>query len=86
MDTSTHEAKYTVIPIRRYTLKELSKLYGVHRETFLKWLKPFQKELGKRNGNYYSIAQVNIVFQKLDMPSPPDEEENDSEKNIKRAA
>ncbi|HTA27886.1 MAG TPA: hypothetical protein VK809_08860 [Bacteroidia bacterium] len=57
------------IPIKPYKLKDLSKLYNVHRDTLLNWLKPFQAEIGERIGYYYTIPQVEIIFKNLDLPS-----------------
>jgi len=55
--------------LRPYTHKELAGFYGVSRKTFLKWLKPFQKSIGHRNGHFYSTLQVEIIFRKLGRPS-----------------
>ena len=57
------------VPLKPCTLKELAQIYGVNKRTFLRWLKPLKKELGERNGNYYSIAQVKIIFSELLLPS-----------------
>ena len=57
------------VPLKPCTPKELAQLYGVNKKTFLKWLKPLGQELGKRNGNFYSIAQVQIIFSELLLPS-----------------
>jgi hypothetical protein len=54
--------------LRPYTHKELSALYGVNRKTFLKWLKPFQKAIGPRNGHFYSTIQVEVILRKLGRP------------------
>ena len=61
--------KERIIEIRTYTMKELAALYGVHRATFRKWLEPFQETLGKRNGYYFSISQVKLIFKKIQLPS-----------------
>lgn len=63
------------IKIRPYKLKELFHIYGVSRRTFLKWIKPFEKEIGKRDGHYYKVPQVKIIFEKLSLPA--DAVEND---------
>ena len=75
-----------LIPLRRYSIKELSALYHVHKSTFLGWLKPFQKDIGQRDGHFYTIAQVKIIFQKLDTPSLSEEKDNSSEGDTKMAA
>ena len=56
------------IVIKPYSIGELAKLYDVDRKTFRTWLKPIIKELGKREGRYYNIRQVKIIFKKLDFP------------------
>jgi transposase len=57
------------IPLKHYTLRELAKFYGVCEKTFKKWITPFLSEIGEKNGKFYSIAQVRIIFQKLELPS-----------------
>lgn len=60
------------IHIKPYTLKELAILYGVDSRTFKTWLVPFNKQLGEKIGRYYMIAQVKVIFEKLDLPSIAD--------------
>jgi hypothetical protein len=57
------------IPLKHYTLRELSKFYGVCDATLRKWIIPFKDEIGEKNGKFYSIAQVRIIFKKLELPS-----------------
>jgi hypothetical protein len=59
----------TKIPIKHYTRTELAKIYGVCDRTFKKWLTPFLGEIGEKNGRFYSVTQVKIIFQKLELPS-----------------
>ena len=54
--------------IQPYSLKELSGTYNVSKNTFKKWLKTFEEELGDRKGYYYSNAQVKLIFEKLGHP------------------
>lgn len=56
------------MPIKPYSLKELAAMYHVAKNTFKKWIEPFQNELGKRSGYYYSNIQVKIIFEKLGTP------------------
>jgi transposase len=56
------------IQLKPYTVLELAKLYGVSDRTMKKWIKPFEKEIGKKIGYFYTIAQVKIIFEKLGMP------------------
>lgn len=61
--------EYQVIEIKRYKLIELAAIYKVNRKTFRGWVNKFKAELGVREGHYYSIAQVKLIFQKLELPS-----------------
>lgn len=61
--------KHNGIVIRPYTHKELAALYGVSWLTFQKWLKPFEEEIGIKNGHFYNTRQVEIIFAKLGYPS-----------------
>jgi hypothetical protein len=56
------------MPIRAYTLKEIASLYCVSKITFKKWLKPFEKDIGKRIGHFYSVKQIKIILEKLGTP------------------
>ncbi len=56
------------VPVKPYTITELSDIYGVDKRTLGIWLKPFAEELGPRQGRYYSIPQVKIIFFKLGLP------------------
>jgi hypothetical protein len=40
----------------------------ISKPTFQKWVEPYQDQIGIRNGNYYTSAQVEIIFQKLGIP------------------
>lgn len=61
------EALWT-IEVKPYTSKELYNLYQVPRRTMEKWLKPFREEIGKRTGQWYTVKQVAIIFEKLGVP------------------
>lgn len=54
--------------VKPYSVSELSGIYTVSTKTFLKWLKPFHQKIGKRHGRYYSVLQVEIIFEKLGVP------------------
>lgn len=54
--------------LKPYSLMELSRIYGVNFRTFKKWLLPFQDKIGVRVGRYYSVAQVQIIFEVLGTP------------------
>lgn len=59
------KSKFSIRPL---SVSEMAILYRVHRQTFYRWLKPFQKKIGKRNGRYYSIKQVRQIFSYLGVP------------------
>jgi hypothetical protein len=65
--------KEHAIPIRPYTLKELAGLYCVSKLTFKRWLKPFEKDIGDRNGYFYSIQQIKTILAKLGTPDGIDD-------------
>ena len=58
----------TSIQIKPYLSKELMKFYQVSHPTFTKWMKGIADKVGKRNGAYWSVKQVEIIFQELGMP------------------
>lgn len=60
--------KKNIIQLKPYSLVELSRLYTVCDRTMKKWIKPFQNEIGEKNGRYYSISQVKVIFDKLGLP------------------
>jgi len=61
--------KKNTIQLKPYSLVELAKLYTICDRTMKKWIKPFEQEVGEKNGRYYSINQVKIIFDKLGLPS-----------------
>lgn len=60
--------KPVIKEIRPYTKAELSAFYGVCTKTFSKWLIPFQDKIGERNGHFYSVEQVKVIFTCLGVP------------------
>jgi hypothetical protein len=56
------------VELKPYTIAELADMYGVSKKTFRKWLEPFQELIGERNGFFYTIIQVKIIFEKLGLP------------------
>jgi hypothetical protein len=57
-----------VTEIKPYSTRELARIYGVCDRTFLKWLKPFISLIGAKQGRYYTVAQVEMIFEKLGKP------------------
>lgn len=56
------------VKLRAYSISELAAFYGVHRDTMRMWLVPFSSEIGERNGRFYNITQVKIIFERLGWP------------------
>jgi hypothetical protein len=54
--------------IRPYSTRELAGIYNVCDKTMKKWITPFTTEIGEKNGRYYSVAQVKVIFDKLGVP------------------
>jgi transposase-like protein len=57
------------IEVRHYSTKELARFYGVCDKTLLKWMRPFANDIGQRQGRYFTVAHVKIIFEKLGEPS-----------------
>jgi hypothetical protein len=70
---SRQQKKRNAMPVRAYTLKQIAGLYGVSNQTFKLWLKPFEKEMGKRIGHFYSVKQIEIIIDKLGTPGGIDD-------------
>ncbi len=60
-----HQASIEVKP---YSISELAQIYEVSTRTLKNWMKPFDQEIGKRIGRFYTIPQVKTIFLKLDLP------------------
>ncbi|WP_394337835.1 MerR family transcriptional regulator [Chitinophaga silvisoli] len=54
--------------VTAHTIKELADLYGVSRAIIKTWLKPFEVEIGPRQGYYYTVAQITIIYSKIGPP------------------
>lgn len=64
----------TTVPIQAYTTEELALLYKITPKTFLKWLVPFQADIGQKIGWFYNIRQVTIIFEKIGQPEKDSDE------------
>ena len=54
--------------MKHYSTKELARFYGVCDKTLLKWMRPFTGDIGPKQGRYYTVAQVRVIFEKLGTP------------------
>jgi transposase-like protein len=57
-----------VTEVKPYSTKELSHIYGVCDKTLRKWMKPFANEIGEKQGRYFTVAQVEVIFSRLGLP------------------
>lgn len=62
-----------IVEIRSYSIGELSKLYDMSVKTMNRWLKPHGSTIGKREGRYYTVKQVELIFDILGLPKDYDE-------------
>ena len=56
------------VKLKPYTSTELAELYGVDKDTLKKWIKPLKREIGKKHGEFYTVRQVGVIFERLDFP------------------
>jgi len=56
------------VEIKVYSIGELAVLYEVSVRTMNRWLKPHLEKIGKREGRFYSVKQVSIIFDQLGLP------------------
>lgn len=54
--------------IKPYTTKELAALYEVTPRTFRTWIFPHKEAIGEKISIYYTIKQVEIIFDRLGVP------------------
>lgn len=56
------------VPLKPYSVKEFAAIYEVDRKTFRKWIQPFAEEIGQKNGYYFNVNQVKVIFEKIGTP------------------
>ena len=61
--------QFVITEVKPYTMKELCTIYQISDKTMRKWLKPFSEQIGQRQGHIYNVAQVNVIFAHLGIPS-----------------
>lgn len=54
--------------IRPYSKKELRLMYQVSEKTMTRWLRPHLEKIGPREGRYYNVRQVTVIFQVFGLP------------------
>ena len=58
----------TTVPLKAYSKKELMHLYHIPEKTFRRWMGGIKDITGARNGRYYTIRQVELIFEYLGAP------------------
>jgi hypothetical protein len=53
---------------RAYCKKDLVNLYGISYKTLASWLSPMASEIGPLRGQYFTAAQMEIIFETLGWP------------------
>lgn len=54
--------------IKPYTQLQLSRIYGICNCTMGTWLKRIKDKVGKKEGHYYSVRQVEIILKEYGLP------------------
>ncbi len=57
-----------VAKVRAYSIGELAALYEISPKTMNRWLTPHLERIGKRQGRFYTVKQVEIIFEYLGLP------------------
>ena len=61
------------VEVRAYSIGELAGLYEISVRTMNRWLKPHLIIIGERQGRFYTVKQVEIIFEQLGLPKDYDE-------------
>jgi hypothetical protein len=68
MKTGAGQKKFRNKSARAHCKKDLANLYGVTYKTLAAWLKPFASQIGPLHGKYFTVAQLEIIFDSLGYP------------------
>lgn len=60
------------VVVKAYSIGELAALYEISVRTMNRWLKPHLEIIGKRQGRFYTVKQVEIIFEQLGLPKDYD--------------
>jgi len=71
--------------VRAYKWKELCQIYSVCPRTLKRWIVPFAGEVGKLDGGYFKIPQIEAIIRNIGLPYQIDESEDDTREPIKAA-
>jgi hypothetical protein len=62
-----------VVDVKAYSIGELASLYEISVRTMNRWLKPHLERIGKREGRFYTVKQVESIFDLFGLPKDYDE-------------
>ncbi|NCT73972.1 MAG: hypothetical protein GXC78_05535 [Chitinophagaceae bacterium] len=54
--------------VKPYRLLDLAQIFDVNYRTFKRWVSNIEKEMGKPDGKYYSIKQVEYMIAQFGLP------------------
>lgn len=57
-----------LVEVRPYNMKELCALYKMSYKVMYTFLAPLKGTLGKKRGHFYSVRQVEAIFNELGVP------------------
>lgn len=64
--------KRRTLHIKEYTLQDLADVYEMSKYRMRCRIAKYKKQIGKREGYFYEIEQVRIIFQLIPLPSDID--------------
>lgn len=62
-----------VVEVKAYSIGELASLYEISVRTMNRWLRPHLERIGKREGRFYNVKQVEFIFEHFGLPKDYDE-------------
>jgi hypothetical protein len=54
--------------IKPYRIKDLAAIFDVNQQTLKRWMSKHPRQLGNRDGRYYSVHQVNYMIEVFGLP------------------
>ena len=57
-----------MIHLKPYTIKEIAAMYGISTKTIHRWMEPIKNEVGEKRGRYYTVNQVERIFNEIGLP------------------
>jgi hypothetical protein len=65
---SSGERKYTLFHVRPYKVIELADIYQIKVRTFQRWLERIKDKIGKVEGHFLTIPQVEVIISHYGVP------------------